>query len=208
MRVAQRRIGAGVVGIEIGGALAEFARLVVAVTRVMRQRVTTAEDVLVCREVAGRFCQHALPFEAGEFDGRRADDASGDLVLHGENVVDLGIVCVRPNEASRRCLGQFDIRSNAIAHATDAAREQITRIQKASDISGGCIRILERETGRFGDDKQVRETRERDDDVRRSPRERGLIQINAVPRNVPVPYFAAPLRSMVRFAVRMGARCR
>src|SRR5882672_2863478 len=138
-------MGVGVVRIEINGALEERARLIVAVTRFMRQSTTTAQNVLVRREVAGRFCQSALLLEAGKLYSRCADDALGDGVLHGENAINLGIVCVRPDEPPRRRLGQLDADPNTIARAPDAAVEQIARIQKASNFRRGDVRVLEAE---------------------------------------------------------------
>ena len=81
--------------------------------------------------------------ETGEFYSRCADDTPGDFVLHGENVVDLGIVCFRPNKPSRLRLGKFDADANAIARTTDTARKRITRVQKASDLGGGGIRAFD-----------------------------------------------------------------
>ena len=66
---------------------------------------------------------------------------------------------------ARRRLGQFDADPNAIAGATDAAIEQIARIQEATDFGGRGVRVLERKAGRFRDDEQVREATERGDDV-------------------------------------------
>ena len=59
-------MGVGVIGIEIDGALKEFTCRVVVVTRLMREGLATAQDVLVRCEVAGRLRQNALLLEAGE----------------------------------------------------------------------------------------------------------------------------------------------
>ncbi len=98
--------------------------------------LATAQNVFVGREVAGRFGQDALLLEAGELYGRRADDTPGDVVLHRENVVGLGIVCFGPDMPPSRGLGQFGADANAIASTTDAALKQVSRIQQAPDLGG------------------------------------------------------------------------
>ena len=60
MRVAQCRIGVGVVGIEIDGTLEELACLVVAVTRIMRECVAAAQNGTRTR----RGCWWVLPERA------------------------------------------------------------------------------------------------------------------------------------------------
>src|SRR5262249_21384331 len=139
--------------------------LVVAVTCLMRQCTTTPENALVRREVAGRFCQNALLLEAGELHSRCADDALGNRVLDTENVINLGIVCFRPYEPPRRRFGQLNADPNTTGSMSNAAVEQIARIQKASNFCRGAFRVLECEAGGFRDDKQVRETAERGNDV-------------------------------------------
>ena len=62
-------------------------------------------------------------------------------------------------------LGQCGADPNAIAGATDAAIEQIARIQQASDFGRRGIRVLERKARRFRDDEQVRKAAERGNDV-------------------------------------------
>ena len=66
---------------------------------------------------------------------------------------------------SRCRLDQLAADANTIAAASNAAVEQITRIQKATNFCGGGIRVLEWEAGGFRDDEQVRKTAERGNDV-------------------------------------------
>jgi hypothetical protein len=67
--------------------------------------------------------------------------------------------------APGRGLGQPGVDANAVAGAADAALEQVTGIQQASDLGRRGIRALEREARRFGDDEQVRESAECRNDV-------------------------------------------
>src|SRR4029077_14947494 len=97
MRAAECCIGLGVIRIEINGALKELACLVVIVARCMLKKLTTTQHVFERHETSGRFCQSALPLRAGELYSGYCDDALGDIVLHGEDIVDLGIVCFGPD---------------------------------------------------------------------------------------------------------------
>ena len=115
----------------------------------MRQGTTTAQHVFVGGEVPGGLRKDALLLEPGELYSRGADDAPGDVVLHGENVLDLGIVGFRPEEAPGRGLGQFDVDANAIAGAANAALEQVARIEQAADLGRRGIRALELKARRF-----------------------------------------------------------
>jgi hypothetical protein len=105
----------------------------------VREHGTTTQHVLVCREVAGRLGQNAILLEAGERHSRCAYDTFGDVVLDRENVVAFGVVRFGPHTPSGRGLGQRGADAKTIASATDAALQQILRIQQASDLSGGDI---------------------------------------------------------------------
>jgi hypothetical protein len=66
----------------------------------MRQELATAQKVSVGREVFSRLREDAFPLDPGELYGGRADDAPGDIVLHGKNVFELGIVGVRKSRSA------------------------------------------------------------------------------------------------------------
>ena len=53
--------------------------------------LTTAQDVFISGEVRRGLAEGTLPLEAGELRRRRADDAPGDVLLHAEDVLDLGV---------------------------------------------------------------------------------------------------------------------
>src|SRR5262249_38268364 len=89
--------------------------------------------------------------------------------LHGENIVELGIVSFRPDKSPRQRLNQLDADPNSIAAASNAAVEQITRIQNTTNFCRGSIRVLVYEAGGFRDDEQIRKTAERDNDIFRDP---------------------------------------
>src|SRR5262249_30273247 len=89
MRSAQRCVGGGVVRVEVDRALEQCGRLVVLLARRMRHELATAENVFVSGEALGWFGEGAISLEASEFYRGGADNASGDVVLHGEDVLDL-----------------------------------------------------------------------------------------------------------------------
>src|ERR1700736_2886514 len=109
----------------------------------MRKSIATAQHVFIRRETTGRFCQSALLLEAGKLYSRYADDTLGNVILHGEDIVDLGIVCFGPDLPPGRGLGQRGGNPNPTAGAANAAVEQVTRVQKPSDLSRGSIRASE-----------------------------------------------------------------
>ncbi len=134
MRSPECCIGGGVVRVQVDRALKERGRLVVLVAARVRQELAAAQHVFVGREVVGGLREDAFPLEPGELHGSRADHASGDVVLHGENVLELGIIGFGPDMNAGPGLGQFDIDAKAIADAADAASEEITRIEQAPDL--------------------------------------------------------------------------
>ena len=107
------------------------------VARGVRRELATAQHVFVGGEVVGGFGEGAVPLEAGQLHRCGADDAPSDILLHPKDVVDLGIVCLRPDVPPRRGLAQLGVDANAIPGAANAAIEQIARVEPASDL-GRC----------------------------------------------------------------------
>ena len=96
--------------------------------------LTAAQHVFIGGKAVGGLGEDAFLLEPGELHGGRADDASGDIVLHGEDVFELGVVGFGPDMAPGRGLGQFGVDANAVARAADAAVEEIARIEQAPDL--------------------------------------------------------------------------
>ena len=165
MRAAECCISLGIIRVEIDGALKELARLVVIIARCMRKVISAAQHVFVGRKLFGGFGEDSFSLEAGELYRRRADDAPGDVVLHGKDVIDLGVVRFRPDVPPGCGLGQLDTDANTISGTSDIAFEQITRIEEPPDLGRRGLRVFEWKARRFGDDEQVRETAERRNDV-------------------------------------------
>jgi hypothetical protein len=129
MRSAQRRIGLGIIGVEINGALKKLACLVVVVACRMREGIPAAQHILISREAAGRFCQRTLPLKASQLYRRCTNDTLSDIVLHRKDVADLGIVGFAPEMPPGCGLGQLDTDANTIPGTADAAFEQVARIE-------------------------------------------------------------------------------
>src|SRR5689334_9431136 len=100
MRSGQCSIGVGIVGIEVYGALEEFDRLVIVVAGFLREYLAPTQNILVCRKFGRWFCQCTPLLEARELDRRCSHDVFGYFLLYGKDGVDLGVVCLRPDEAS------------------------------------------------------------------------------------------------------------
>src|SRR4029077_141368 len=131
----------------------------------MRQELATVQYVFVGREGFCGFCKDAFSLETGQRYRSCTDDAPGDVVLYGKDVLGLGVVGFRPDMNPCRSLGQFDIDAKTIAGPANAATEQVTRIEQASDLGRRKAPTLEWEARRFRDDEQIREVAERCDDV-------------------------------------------
>jgi hypothetical protein len=86
----------------------------------MREELATAQDVFVGGEVGSGFGQHTVPLETSELHRCRADNASGDVFLHTEDILDLTVVCFGPDLPTGRGLGQLGADANAIAGAANA----------------------------------------------------------------------------------------
>ena len=142
MRSPEGCIGGGVIRVEIDRALKEVGRLVVLFTARVRQKFATTQHIFVRSEIFGGLGEDTLPFETSERYRRRADDTAGNVVLHGKDVLGLGIVGIGPDMNPRRGLGQFDIDPDTIAGSLDAALEQITSIQEPADLGRGGVRAL------------------------------------------------------------------
>ena len=85
--------------------LKELTRLVVLLVRRIRKDLTTAQDQILGGKVAGGFGEDALFLKSGELDGHRADRPADDISLHGEDVLELGIVAFGPDMAPSLGLG-------------------------------------------------------------------------------------------------------
>jgi hypothetical protein len=149
--------------------LEHVLRLVIAVARHVREELATAQDIFVGGEVRGGFGKDAVPLETGELYHGRSDDASGDVVLHAEDVLDLGIICFGPDVSPGRGLDQLRVDPNAIAGAANATIEQVARVEQAPDLGRREVPALELKARRFGEDEQVRESTQRSDDVLGDP---------------------------------------
>ena len=110
-----------------------------------------------------------LLLEAGELYRRRADDTPGDIVLHGENVVDFGIVCFGPHIPPVVA----SVNSTPTRMRLPARRmlpsSRYRAFSRRPISAGEAFESSEREAGRFRDDKQVRETAECGNDVFSDP---------------------------------------
>ena len=100
-----------------------------------------AQDIFVGGEIFGGFGKDTIAFEAGHLDRRGAHDASGDIVLNAEDVLDLGLVYVGPDLPSGRGLGQLGIDADAVAGATNATLEQVARVE-LTDLGRTTLRSL------------------------------------------------------------------
>ena len=71
----------------------------------MCKNLTAAQDVFVGGKTVGGFGEDALFLKSGEFDGDRTDSPADDIGLHGENVLEFGVVAFGPDMAPSRGLG-------------------------------------------------------------------------------------------------------
>src|SRR5262245_3374561 len=114
--------------------LKQVLRLVIATTRRTRQVLATAQNVFIGGKALGGLGECTVPLEAREPYRRRADDASGNVVLYSEDILDLGIVGFGP-DVPRRCgLGQLSADAHPVAGAANAAFEQVSRVEQAPDL--------------------------------------------------------------------------
>src|SRR5262249_42643479 len=67
--------------------------------------------------VLGPDGESAVPFEAGELHRSRADEASGNVLLHIKDVINLGIIRFGPNVSPGGGMGQLDVDAKAITSA-------------------------------------------------------------------------------------------
>ena len=77
-------------------------------------------------------CEGMLVLAQAHFEGPR--DTQGDLVLHGEDVVDRTIESERPDVAAGRCVDQLGGDSQSVTRAVHAAFDQLSRVEGASDV--------------------------------------------------------------------------
>src|SRR6516225_3777998 len=123
MGITERRIGGGIVGIEIDRALVHLLRFVVLLARRGQPLIAASQYVFVGGETVGGLGADALLLEPGELDGRRPGHMPGDILLHRKDVLGLAVVGIGPNLPPGRGFGQICADADAIADATDAARE-------------------------------------------------------------------------------------
>jgi len=97
----------------------------------------------------------AVALEAGKLYRCRADHASGDIVLHAEDILNLGIISFGPDVPPRTGLGQLGVDADAIPGTANATAEQVMRIELATDLGRCEVPTLELKARRFGDDEQV-----------------------------------------------------
>src|ERR1700749_138702 len=102
MRSPQRGIGCGVIRVEIDGALKERGRFVVFLAACMRKEFATAQTEFVGREICSGLGEHTLPLKTRQRYRSRTYNATGNVVLHGKDVLALGIVGFRPDMNPRR----------------------------------------------------------------------------------------------------------
>src|SRR5215469_16836142 len=114
--------------------LEHLLRFVIAFACRVREDVAAAQNVFVSDEAVRGLTKGAFPLEPGELYGRRADNSSGDVLLHAEDVLDLSLVGLRPNGSSGCGLDELGVDPNAVAGAADTAIEQIAHVEPASDF--------------------------------------------------------------------------
>jgi hypothetical protein len=66
-----------------------------------------------------------LAFGCAQFRLERADDGLGDLVLEGEQVLQLTVVALGPEVGARRCVDQLGADANALAGGAYAALQHV-----------------------------------------------------------------------------------
>src|SRR6267378_1382054 len=131
---AKRRIGGGIIQVEVDRALEHLPRRVVLLARRIDKALTAAQDVFIGGEAAGWLGENALLLESGELDCCDADNTPGNVVLHGENVLGLSVVGFGPEVAASLGLGQSRGHANPVVGAPDAAVEEIAGIEQPSNL--------------------------------------------------------------------------
>ena len=69
-------------------------------------------------------------------DLQSGDDRTGDLVLDGEDVLEVAVEALRPKMKAAGRIDQLGIDPDAIGHPPDAAFEHITYLQVLRDLPG------------------------------------------------------------------------
>ena len=114
----------------------------------------TALEALPGIHAFGRPAPGALALDAAELGFERGDDRRHDLVLHGEDVLEIAVVAFGPEMVAGCGLDQLRGDAHPRAGLAHAALQDVGHAQTDAHILHVDRLALERERGVAGDDKE------------------------------------------------------
>ena len=168
-------MGVGIVGIELDGATERAKSLGVGLAVRAMMKDLAGQHMFVSRHVRGGLPLDAVvprgldPAKQGRSDGR------GDLVLDGEDVLELAIVAFCPDMRLGLAVDELNSDPDPIARLADASFGDVVDPELARDLLGLDGLALVDEHRVAGDHQQFAETRQFGDDVLGEPVDEKLL---------------------------------
>ena len=147
----------------------QLAGLGVGGARSPRQLLTSAQDVVVGREIGGRLGQGPLLLDPRHLHRERADQALHDRVLHCEDIGHALLVPLGPEKETIVRVGKLHVHPNAVADLSGAALDHVAGPKLPPDAHRVDGLPLVGEGRAAADHAQVREPAERADQVLGDP---------------------------------------
>ena len=143
--VGDGRVGQGVVGVELDGPLVHLpGKFPVEAVELIEIFAAAQVEIVGFHIPGGHVLDRASLFGA-EGDFQSFHDAFGDLVLDGEDILELAIVAFGPEPVAVMDIDELDGDAHPVAGLADASLHDLVNIEMLADLADVMIRALELE---------------------------------------------------------------
>ena len=152
-------------GVECGCAPKQPLGLAIGLIRELPPELAPAQEPVVGLLIVGALGDDALAVASAEIERERRDDVRRHVVLDGEDVGELPVEPLRPKVAAGGCVDELGGDPDPAAGLAHAPFEHMAHAEALADLADVDVLALERESRIAGDDEELRELRQRGDDV-------------------------------------------
>ena len=165
MRPPHGGVRHGVFGVELHRSREHLSRLGIRLLRGAPVILQAAQDIVIGLDVPGGRSPEAVFLRSGELHREDPDDLLRDLVLQGEDVLQIPVITLRPHVVPRGGVDELGGDPHAIAGLANAALQDVAHAQLAAHLRGLDRPALVREDGVARDHEQPGELGEARDEV-------------------------------------------
>ncbi len=162
---AEERVGRSEAGVEFDGASQQLLGFAVARSRVAPPQFASAQEAVIGFQIVGVLGGDPLPVAGVEIERQRGDDLARHVVLDREDVGELPVEAFGPEMSAGRRIDQLRGDPHPVARFAHAPLEDVAHAEAFADLGNVDVLALEGERRIAGDHEELRELRQRGDDV-------------------------------------------